>query len=252
MKLVAFTIVLDGLPWISSIFTALQSSRTDWQWIVVEGVANNVLCSSHCRKIEPRLSRDGTTEFLDSIASHPRVKIIRQELWEGKIAMCNRVLEELSEPCLLMQIDSDEYWRPDQLELLAHISESWIPGDSAKFYCRFFVGPSIITQGTDCYGNMSYEWVRAWSWQKGMRFTCHCPPQMDHQGREMSREETKSLGLVFDHHAYVTEKQVQFKCDYYGYGNILGWIALQGNQVWPTKLDAFLPWVDEKVLAVKI
>lgn len=253
MKLCVFSIVLDGFPWLPGIFTALQASRTDWQWIIVEGVAKNVLCSSHCRELEPRLSQDGTGDFLDSIASHPRVKIIRSESWDGKIAMCNRALEELSEPCLLMQIDSDECWRPDQLELLAHISDSWIPGDYAKFYCRYFVGPNIITQGEDCYGNMPYEWVRAWSWQKGMKFKCHCPPTMDHEGRLMSREETKSMGLVFDHYAYVTQDQIRFKTGLYGYGDtIMSWIALQQNRQWPIKLNAYLPWVDDKVEAIKL
>ncbi len=165
--------------------------------------------------------------------------------------MCNQALEELTEPCLLMQIDADEYWRPDQLELLAHVSDSWAVGDSAQFLCRYFVGPNIITKGEDCYGNKPIEWVRAWSWQKGMSFTCHCPPTMDHEARRISRDETKSLGLVFDHYAYVTFEQAKFKVKYYGYTDILGWMTLQKNKNWPIKLDGFLTWVDDKVEAVQ-
>lgn len=254
MKLCVFTIVLDGMPWLPSIFTTLNSARVDWRWIVVEGAAMNVKDSAHCRELSPRLSNDGTTEFLETLNTHPRVSVIQNNSWNGKVSMCNAALELLTDPCLLMQIDADEIWRPDQLETLCGVAEEWPVGTAARFFCRYFVGPNIITFGDNNYGNRSYEWIRAWSFQKGMKFKSHCPPILEGADAPIiSRDETKSLGMVFSHYAYTNRKQVEFKCKYYGYDNgVECWEKLQHNTVWPVRLKEFLPWTDDNSEAIRL
>jgi hypothetical protein len=63
---------------------------------------------------------------------------------------------------------------------------------------------------------------------------------------EMEREK-----LVFQHYAYVTEEQLRFKEQYYGYKDITAqWKSLQVNTQFPAPLKKFLdwPWVNEKAL----
>lgn len=252
MSLTVFTLVLNGMPTLPCIYYTLMSLNIDWRWVCIEGTAKNVQCSRHCREIEPGLSNDGTTQFLESIASNPRVHYVRQDSWNGKVEMCNTSLEFIKEPCLLMQIDSDELWRADQIEKLHMLCEDWPVGGSAKFYCRYFVGPNLIVVGENAYGNKPTEWVRAWSFQKGMKFDSHCPPVLDgNRGTMMSREQTARLGLVFDHMAYVNKEQVEFKCKYYGYTNC-DWDELQKVKEFPVHLKSYLPWVDDKACVTKL
>jgi hypothetical protein len=59
---------------------------------------------------------------------------------------------------------------------------------------------------------------------------------------------------VFDHYAYAIENQVRFKERYYGYRDaVKHWRKLQSHPgPWPVKLKEFLPWVDDRVMAVRI
>jgi hypothetical protein len=88
MNLQIFTIVLDGMPWIKMHLDRLQATPLEWRWIIVEGVARPTRDTAWVRGISPRLSKDGTTEYLDSIKD-PRVKVIRNARWENKTSMCN-------------------------------------------------------------------------------------------------------------------------------------------------------------------
>ncbi len=252
MKLSLFTIVLDGMPWIKHHLEMLQSTRLDWKWVIVEGVARPTKDTSWVKGIKPRLSKDGTHEYLKSI-DDIRVKVISQPRWENKTSMVNTALANLPAG-VLMQIDSDELWSAGQLEKIVSWFEEDQSIDSMKFFCRYFVGPSIITTSIDAYGNNPNEWLRAWRFKRGQLFVTHEPPKL--QGSEtncVSRVKTLTHGLCFDHMAYASEKQVAFKEDYYGYpGAVAQWRKLQANQIWPVKLKDYLPWVDDKATATKI
>lgn len=254
MKLHVFTIVLDGMPTLPTVFFNLQASNTDWQWHVVEGAAQNVRDTSWCRPQIPRCSQDGTTDFLDSISDHPRVEIIRQRYWDGKVAMCNAALGCITEPCLLLEQDADELWRPDQLERLVQMFEQHSHAMRAYFYCRYFLGPNIVAIGENCYGANPGEWLRAFRFTPGMQFDRHEPPVLSgNQGPMLSRDFTKSLGLVFEHYAYAFEKSVRYKESFYGYKDAVAhWRRLQANTEWPCRLKSFLPWVDARVMAGKV
>src|SRR6185503_8916213 len=90
MKLVFLTIVLDGMPWVTRHWPEFERLDFDWQWHVVEGAAANTACTSWCAPIAPRLSNDGTTQYLDALASYDhRVILHRKELWQGKLDMVN-------------------------------------------------------------------------------------------------------------------------------------------------------------------
>ena len=255
------TIVLDGLPWISMQYPMMRQLPFQWTWSVVEGVAASEKCTSWCNSIPPRLSQDGTTQYLNSLKFDKRVKVFQREHWHGKHEMVNTPLKYLKEAGLLWQIDADEVWTPQQVEKVRRMFLQARDRTEANFYCRYFVGPDIITVGHGCYGNNTdYEWKRVWRFQPGMTFTSHEPPRLGSGTNPVpfTHAETYAAGLVFDHFAYATEQAVAFKELYYGKnsglykGAVENWKRLQENTVWPIKLKRFLPWVDDKVEAKRL
>lgn len=253
MKLNIVTIVLDGQPYIERHISVFQSLTIPWTWHIREGAAANTHCTRWCKIQRLRVSNDGTHEYLESIKD-PRVKFYSQTWWDGKIAMFNDVADHIDEPCVLMEIDSDELWTVDQIKLIVELFELNPDVNLMRFYCNYFVGPDIITMGQDCYGNNPGEWLRAWRFKPGMRFDSHEPPVLGGNiGKCLSREITQAWGLVFNHYAYATKAQVAYKEKFYGYKNAtVHWQRLQQNQNWPVKLRNFLPWVDDHVMATRI
>lgn len=283
MKIVFLTIALDAMPFITLHYPEFRKLNFDWEWRIAEGVAAPVADTSWVRQMSPRLSSDGTTEYLDSIAAFdPRVILFRKSLWPGKVAMLNAALKTVNEPCLLMEIDSDEYWTAEQITKLrqmfidprppsspnAILPTTWRPEKNcAYFRCHYFVGRDIVITNKDGnhYGNNeSYEWLRAWRFTPGNVFEKHEPPVLRGDAfNPFTHRETLAAGLVFSHYAYATEAAVAFKQEYYGSSNnvagakydnaVRNWKRLQENAKWPVEdLSAFLPWVGPGVAADKI
>lgn len=247
-----FTIVLDGMPYITNHLPMMNRLKVPWKWHIVEGVAKNVKDTSWCQSILPRLSSDGTTQYLDSISSHPNVKIYQRQLWEGgKVEMVNTALSGMKTPGLLWQLDSDELWQPWQIEQTNSLFQMFPQKNCARFACRYFLGQNIIITSRGTYGNKPNEWLRVWRFEPGMRFDRHEPPVILGMKEEtFTQQETEAMGLVFDHPAYATEKQVAFKESYYGYkGAVEQWKKLQANTKWPVLVSNYLTWVKDGATA---
>lgn len=260
MKLNIITIVLDGEPWIRrhlAEFEKLTDRGIDWKWHIREGAAANTHCTQWCKRQPPRFSIDGTHEYLTSpeIFRHNRIDIAGKLWWDGKVAMFNSAFERIIEPCILMQIDSDELWTADNIERTVQLFTSYPYAQRAYFRCNYYVGPDLITVGSDCYGNNPGEWLRAWRFRPGMMFDSHEPPVLaGNRGEYVSREVTSDMGILFDHMAYATKKQVAYKEHFYGYrGAVQQWERLQkANVSQPTLLKKYLPWVDGKAMVVRV
>lgn len=256
MKLNIVTVVLDGEPYIERHIAVFQSLTVPWTWHIREGAAANTHCTKWCRRQRPRLSEDGTHEYLQKISLYGNVEYYGQSWWDGKVEMFNDVVKHIDEPCVLMEIDSDEIWTKEQLEKIVRMFEDNPQCDWMKFYCRYFVGPDIITVGDMCYGNNGgYEWIRAWRFKPGMKFDSHEPPNLaGNKGNCFDREFTRFHKLVFDHFSWCDEKTVAYKLDFYNYGkqHLESWKRLQKNKTWPTKLKTWMPWVDDRAMAKRI
>lgn len=245
LHLHVFTIALDAMPWLACTFAELTKLHdVPWTWTIVEGAAMNVKDTRWMQSQPPRLSSDGTSEFLDAISNvrHPRIHLIRKPSWQGKVEMCNEAIHAKSPGGVLMQIDGDELWTGDQLRRIVELFEDDTLLQMARFHCRYFLGPNIIT--TDA-GNPN-EWLRAWRFEPGMKFDKHEPPVLNgNHGKSLSRQETAALGLVFDHHAWTLPKHVEQKEKLYGpkfEGALSGWKDLQANIEWPlSDVGRFLP-----------
>ncbi len=265
MKLTIFTLVLDGMPWITKHLDILKATNLDWKWIIVHGAAMNNGSTRWCQPQEPRLSTDGTTEYLHSIQDE-RVTLIENIRWNSKDQQCNAALRQIKEPCVLMEIDSDETWKPSDIKTIHSGFCSDPILQAMKFACRYFVGEDLITKGEHCYGDMDYEWNRAWKFKPGMRFKSHEPPILDQSiykefGSDVigipttyfiDKDVTRKMGLVFDHYAYATEAQVAYKEKFYGYKGLLeGWRRLQEQRMFPVFLKDFFPQCRDNAMVVR-
>lgn len=255
MKLHVITLALDAMPFIRRQIDILESSGLDYVWHVIEGAANNVGSTRWCKPQTPRLSRDGTTEYLNMLSGHERIKLYRKQFWAGgKDEMVNSPLDGIHNECVLMQIDADEIWRPEQLVQIVQLYKNTILLDKMDFICRYFVGRDIVINIENELKYTPFPWVRSWRFQPGMKFISHEPAVlMKNPRRSLSVHETHKLGLVFDHYSYVTEAQVAYKQKFYGYDNaVTHWRRLQTNTHWPVALKQFLPWAGENSIAEKI
>jgi ADP-heptose:LPS heptosyltransferase len=272
------TIVLNGKPFIQHHVMQFLQLSIPWHWHIVEGVADLVHDTAWSRAqggstdgIPHRegLSADGTSEYLDMIATkYPdRISIYRPakgRFWAGKLAMVSAPLAAMNEDCLLWQIDADEFWTCSQISTLWSMFEQQPERTAARFYCSFYVGPHLVTDSINTYGNHADhgEWLRVWHYQPGDTWRSHEPPVL---GRLLepglrcdvaaiypfSQAETACNGLIFKHYAYIVEQQLAFKEKYYGYtGAVVTWQRLQQQQSFPLRLTDYFPWVQDETTVI--
>lgn len=260
-----FTIVLNGEPFIRYHLNVFQQLPFRWHWHIIEGVADlkhdtawslrsggQIVDELHDRG----LSRDGTTAYLDAIAQqHPdQITIYRKpqgEFWDGKRDMVNAPLSNISESCLLWQIDADELWAIDQLIAARDLFLRHPDKTAAYYWCWYFVGETLMINSRHCYAqNPHQEWLRTWRYEPGDCWAAHEPPRLMRGDCDVaaiapfSHDETEAAGLVFQHFAYVTPDQLRFKEQYYGYKNALDcWRSLQAETRFPVRLRQYFPWV---------
>jgi len=275
LKIVFVTLVYNGMPFLRHHPSVFQRLNMPWEWHVVEGVAllrHDTAWSVASGGRVPAwamknsLSTDGTTEFLDQQQNKNPDRIfvyrkLRGEFWDGKIEMERAYLPSLREPCLLWEVSSDELWAPWQIENVVRLFRENPARASAWFWCNFYVGPNAVISSRHGYSqNPEVEWLRVYRYRPGDEWQSHEPNVL--VGRRppfykkvnigmkqpFTHAETEAVGAVFDHYAYATREQVQFKESYYGYrGAVRGWERLQLDvrKGKPLRLSDYFPWVKD-------
>ncbi len=264
-----FTIVINGMPFIQFHIDALNRLPFKWHWHIIEGVAahrhDTAWSLQFGGKISDEihkegLSIDGTSEYIDELKrQYPEnITVYRKpkgEFWDGKIEMVNAPLKDISEECLLFQIDVDELWTVSQLCAVEAMFRMDPEKTAAYYYCHFFVGKNLIVTSKDTYGNnSSYEWLRTWRYKPGDLWVSHEPPILVRKTEAgdldvarinpFTHYETRDRGLIFQHFAYVTKEQLKFKESYYGYTGALDkWMRLNECSQLPVFLKEYFDWV---------
>jgi glycosyltransferase involved in cell wall biosynthesis/SAM-dependent methyltransferase len=270
-----FTIVLNGEPFIRHHIEVFKQLPFKWHWHIVEGVADLKHDTAWVLRYGGRIidemhhdgrSKDGTTEYLDELArEYPdRVTVYRKPegvFWDGKREMISAPLANIHEECLLWQVDADELWTSEQI---CKTRQLFIrnPEKTAAFYwCWYFVGENLVISTRNCYAqNPKQEWLRTWRYKPGAVWASHSPPKLveplpNGEWRNIAavnpflHEETEKEGIVFQHFAYATPEQLEFKEHYYGYENaVSSWTALQEQKKFPVRLRQYFPWVRDLTL----
>lgn len=269
MKILVLTICLDSMPFIPMIYNELRRLPRDinWEWHVCEGVALPKHCTKWCAQQVPRLSVDGTGEYLTALEGFDeRLSYYAKRQWDGKIEMVNHPLRMVTgdEELLLWQMDSDEIFTAEQIVACWQMFKEQPKKNSAFFWCRYFVGPDKVIITRDCFGNHpAYEWQRVWKIKPGMLFKTHEPPVIEGlKLNPFTHAETEARGLVFDHWAWATRAQVELKSKYYAGANnphapsYAGlperWDKFQAETVWPRSLKEMMPWAEHGCMVDKI
>jgi ADP-heptose:LPS heptosyltransferase len=249
MKVEFFTIVYNGQPWIrgqAEFFRSLKG--VDWQWHVVEGLAEHVKDTAWCKEAggsisgfqirNSNLSTDGTKEFLDELKKEfgDRVLLYRPpgaEPWPGKKAMVDSFLPEMEDGCLLWQLDVDEFWKPNQVRQILAEFEKRPKLTAGWFDCDYFFGWDRCSSRPGVFGKFrEYEGLRVWRYQKGDSWGSHEPPALMREvegGRRknvgeihpMLQMETRERRWKFQHYALTDRAQMEFKEIYYGHRGLL-------------------------------
>lgn len=268
-----FTIVLNGQPFIRYHIDIFKQLTFKWHWHIIEGVADLKHDTAWSVPLGGKiteeihnsgLSIDGTSEYIDELKRlYPdNITIYRQPhgvFWQGKREMTNAPLENIQEECLLWQVDVDELWT---LEQLCSARDLFIknPEKTAAFYwCWYFVGENLLISTRNCYAqNPQQEWLRTWRFRPGCIWAAHEPPVLVEKLPDGNLKniaavnpfmhgDTEKQGLVFQHFAYTTKEQLQFKQEYYGYsGAVSQWNDLQQQTKFPLLLRDYFAWVGDE------
>jgi len=267
-----FTIVLNGEPFIRYHIDVFKKLPFRWHWHIIEGVADlkhdTAWSLEQGGRISSELHRngrsnDGTTEYLNELVrQYPEnVTVYRKGegvFWDGKLEMVNAPLANIKQECLLWQVDSDELWTPEQIKTVRDMFMAEPDRTAAYYLAHFFVGEDLVTTTIDTYGNnTSYEWLRTWRFKPGYRWAAHEPPRLcmpvgnDKWAdiaaiKPFKHNQTSDKGLIFQHYAYATEKQLGFKEIYYGYKSAIAqWRRLQRQHDFPVFLKDYFAWVKD-------
>lgn len=258
-----FTIVLNGEPFIRHHIDIFSQLPISWHWHIVEGVAelahDTAWSLQNGGQITDELhahglSNDGTSSYLDELAMRfpDRVTLYRkpdETFWNGKLEMVKAPLQNISEECLLWQVDSDELWSKEAITAL-HGLFTLCPDKSAAYcYCDYFVGPHKFVTSLNTWATYPTDWLRVWRFAPGMNWAAHEPPILINQNdadvaslAPINRDKTIRSGITFQHFAYTVESQVRFKEIYYGYHDAVAcWQRLQQTSG-PVRAADYLPW----------
>jgi glycosyltransferase involved in cell wall biosynthesis len=271
-----FTHVLDGQPFIRYHIDILSSLDIPWHWHIIEGSAsppntNSWPLAKGSKKTQNHYSNgrslDGTSNYLDTLTrDYPlNITVYRKpigEVWNDNIEMLHAPLQNISEDCLLWQINSCELWTAEQI-ITMHSMFLSAPHRYAAFFCsHYFVGPDrVIETRNSCALNPDYESLRVWRFHPGMQWIPDQRATLSVQALDgtpynvadinpFKHAETEAAGLVFQSLSYTIESQLRFQEEYYGHSNALeNWRALQRDTRRHIQVREYLYWITGSTLA---
>ena len=253
------TVVHNGMPFIAQQIEVFKMLPFRWRWSISEGITpipkdfnkpGNIASYMH----NNGLSVDGTHEYLKLLSEVSNVFVT----YDPDIYLtdrCNAMLKRFNEPCIAWQIDCDEFWMINQIYEVVKLFEEYPEKTAARFYSKVYVGPDkFLRIETDKAGNMPWDWWRVFRWQPGCEYVKHDPPTVVLNGKHLSesafsRDDTRALGLVFNHYAFTFRSRMEWKAERYGWpGALDGWDRLQVCQEFPQPIEKFIPHLGNGVV----
>jgi hypothetical protein len=266
MKKIAFTIVLNGMPFIPLQGDIIPEIFDEWH--IIEGVVLPIKDTKWCKLVDPKFfvnqdgdyfgcSIDGTSGVIDNLKARYPEKIFvhrKKTFWNGKLDMC-QCIEDRLQDAILMQIDVDEIWNKDKLREVLEFAENNEGFDGMIFKCNFYVGPKLVIFDEDTHPNKTDTWTRLWVIRDRSKWVSHEPPVLENLKTDsfLNKEFTSQKGWIFDHFAYLFESQLEFKENFYGYeGAKRSWQIMQKCPDKKFRLNRFFTWVDNYDMVSRI
>lgn len=269
LPLIIYTIVANGWPFITYHLDVLKSLERYYQWHIIEGIAigranskNPYSRANFSEEFVYRgLSVDGTTTYINKLKKENPENIfvhrpVYGDYWRDKKVMIY-VTHVIDFSCVMIEIDVDELWSREQL---LKIQELFQEGSRRCmfFHCHYFITPSYvtITRNKPTHAN-SYEWLRAWKYDKGDFWTSHAPPYLWHYKSSSSKWVkdfgfkcfrhgfTEANGLVFTHYSYTVDSAMKFKEEFYGRPGLYDkWKAVENHPgPFPLEVSDYFSWL---------
>jgi hypothetical protein len=169
-------------------------------------------------------STDKTVEIIKSFPDpDKKITLIQKNgFWNGKTEMCNEWSLRATGD-YIWQIDSDEFYKKKDIDKIKRILEKYQP-DAVHFYANHFWGDfkhcfnEISGKG---WGN-NIPWMRIFKHKPGAKWISHEPPNyilpdgsICNNSRLIPRDETLKVGLKMYHYSYVSQKQKDFKVNFF-------------------------------------
>ena len=238
-----FTIVYNGMPFIKRHLDRFNQMPFPWHWHVIEGLScvagDSGSNGHHARGGRPPkdakgfLSADGTTEYLDELATLPNVTVYRNDkIWASKLDMVNRPLANIDYECVLWEVDVDEFYpSASMLELYNMFVANPKKTVAILPHIDFLGKTKYVIRNGDSWGSQNFP--RPWRYKPGYAWKSHEPPILiNKRGQSLLKinpfrgAEVGHLG--YHHYNYALPEQIKFKETYYGYKDLYeGWLKMQ-------------------------
>ncbi|HML20686.1 MAG TPA: glycosyltransferase family A protein [Aggregatilinea sp.] len=228
-------IVLNGEPFVRYNLRALYPFAHEI--IVVEGAAP---AAADVATLDGH-SLDGTLETLRRFKAEEdpddKLQIVtRDGLWTGEKDEMSQAYAERATGDYLWQVDSDEFYRPQDMQAVLDLLRDDPSITAVSFKTRtFWGGFESITDGYYLRDGGD-EFHRLFKWGPGYHYTTHRPPTVvDDQGRDLhdlhwiDGATLARHGIVMYHYSLVFPKQVFNKSSYY---DRAAWVARSGYGEW--------------------
>jgi len=194
-------------------FAEFMAKNFDY-WIVIEGLAGASGSTSWCRNLDiPARSNDGTHQFMYQF-THQNTNVIYHSpatKWKNKDEMVNeaiRITSLITDSCYLWQVDADEIWTRDALDMAElELDQTDLIAGAFQFdqlLCVNKQGKQLVGKGV--WGSGFHTRLFKWS---GQKFLSHEPPKLEGQ------TEVACLSQKYEHNSYNFDRDVKFKSVYY-------------------------------------
>jgi hypothetical protein len=220
-------IVLNGEPFTRYCINALYQHA--YEILIVEGA-----CEGARGVANPEgHSRDGTLEILRKTKDHEdpenKITIITAEdeghpngFWPGEKDELSRAYAKRATGNYLWQVDIDEFYRDEDIELIKRVLENDPDITSMSFKQQQFWGGFDYLVDSWLLKRGAEEFHRLFKWGQGFEYISHRPPTViNDQGADTRKlkwlraKHTKKMGIYLYHYSFVFPKQVTEKADYY-------------------------------------
>ena len=232
-------IVLNGHPFIKYNLEALYPFAHEI--IVVEGACPSAAATARTDGHSLDGTYESLLEFAATMDPEHKVKIVTAAdegstngFWTEKNQM-SQAYATRATGNFLWQIDSDEFYMPEDMAKLIRLLEEKPGITAASFYCMFFWGGIRYVMDGFSFRTGDSIFHRLFAWSPDYEYVTHRPPTVVNENgvdlrsiNHLTVEDTKAMGIRLYHFDMILPKQAANKSSYY---SKVDWHSLEGKRI---------------------